>query len=69
MKGKWYLNPMNIFGIFMVLAYVAFGIYILCAADKFAIPSEAKTIFGIFLIIYGIFRAARIYTKNQNPES
>jgi hypothetical protein len=69
MGGKWNLNPLDIFGIFMVVIYIVAGLYIIFGRTFYYVPSEIRTIFGIFLILYGIFRGARIYINLKNPES
>jgi hypothetical protein len=69
MMGKWNFNVWNIFGLFMVLFYIAAGLYILITHTFDYVKSEVRTIFGIILILYGIFRGARIYVKLKNPES
>jgi hypothetical protein len=70
--GKWNFNVMNIFGLFMVVVYMALGLYILFAKTfraNYNIPSEMRIVFGSLLIIYGIYRFVRIYFKLKNPES
>jgi len=49
-----------VFGIFMVLVYVAVGL--LFIFDMFQIGNTAiSTICGILLIIYGVWRGYRLY--------
>ena len=69
MSGKWNLNPMNIFGLVMVALYIAGGLYLLISHAFDYVPSEMRIIFGILLLLYGVYRGARIFFKLKNPES
>jgi uncharacterized membrane protein HdeD (DUF308 family) len=56
------------FGLAMILLYIVAG-FILIFGNVFAYtPREFRVIFGIFFVLYGIFRFVRIYPKltNQN---
>jgi hypothetical protein len=69
MGSRWNFNPMNIFGLVMVALYIGCGIYLLISHAFDYIPSEMRIIFGILLLLYGIYRGARIFFKLKNPES
>jgi hypothetical protein len=72
MSRKFRFDFMMIFNVFMVLVYVGLGFYCLFYPDfnaKFGIPKEyggLNIIFGIFLIVYGVFRFVRVYPKLKN---
>jgi hypothetical protein len=69
MSGKWNFDVMNIFGLIMVVFYIAGGLYIILTNTFNYVPSEFRIILGAFLIIYGIFRFVRIFFKLKKPES
>ncbi|PIP54740.1 MAG: hypothetical protein COX07_03665 [Bacteroidetes bacterium CG23_combo_of_CG06-09_8_20_14_all_32_9] len=51
------------FGLFMVFIYVVVGAMFIFAQVFTYIPREFRVIFGIFFVIYGIFRFVKIYPK------
>ena len=67
--GKWNFNVWNIFGLLMVVFYIAAGIYFLTTHAFDYVQPQYRTILGIILILYGVFRGARTYVKLKNPES
>lgn len=53
-----------VFGIFMVLVYVAVGVLFLC--NVFDIINYGVSIaIGVLLCLYGVFRGYRLYRGNQ----
>jgi hypothetical protein len=68
MNGKWNFNAMNIFGLVMVVIYIAGGLYILFGNYFKNYTSEIRIIFGSFLLIYGIYRFVRVYFKLKKPD-
>jgi uncharacterized membrane protein YidH (DUF202 family) len=58
----------------MILVYVGLGLYCIFYPnfnERFGIPKEyggLNIIFGIFLIVYGIFRFVRVYPKITNKK-
>lgn len=72
MNTKFTYGFWTIFGFLMVLVYIGMGLYIIFFPDfnaKFGVPPEysgIKVFFGIFLIIYGIFRFFRLFFKIRN---
>jgi hypothetical protein len=52
------------FSLFMTLVYPAFGLYlILSSPQQLDLHPQVKLILGIVLILYGIFRFYRTYTR------
>jgi len=68
MDKRWNFNFMNIFSLFMVVVYIGLGIYILTTHQFDYIPSNYRYVFAAIMILYGIFRFVRVYTKIRNPE-
>ncbi len=56
------------FGVFMVFIYLMLGLCLIFAPILKYIDKEPKVIFGIFFVVYGIFRLIRIYPKIFHPE-
>jgi hypothetical protein len=58
------------FGYFMVLFYLSAGIMLLIPNVEIGFLNHiARMILGIALLIYGIFRAWRVYKINQNENA
>jgi prolipoprotein diacylglyceryltransferase len=51
------------FGLFMVLFYLVIGFLLIFAPVFTYIIKEPRVIFGIFFVLYGIFRFVRLYPK------
>jgi hypothetical protein len=52
------------FGIIMVVLYIIFGTTIIFKAEEMqGIPAPVALTFGVFLILYGIFRAYKLYRR------
>jgi hypothetical protein len=52
------------FGIVMVILYVFLGITIIFkAVDIGSIPQNYARVFGVMLILYGIFRGYKLYSR------
>jgi prepilin signal peptidase PulO-like enzyme (type II secretory pathway) len=61
---------MTIIGYAVAVLFVVFGLYILLAPQMVNVPKEFRTIFGVTVIGYGIFRSVIIYQKSkQRKES
>lgn len=56
---------MTMVGYAVALLFVAFGIYILFAPQMVNVPKEFRTIFGVTVIGYGVFRSVIIYYKTK----
>jgi len=56
------------FSYFVILLYFFLGIFILLSPRFQYLSTEIKTIFAIFLFLYGAFRLARIWTKSREKE-
>ncbi|MCK9616277.1 MAG: hypothetical protein M0R21_00400 [Lentimicrobiaceae bacterium] len=54
---------MQILGIVVVFLYLGIGTFLFFFAEKYNLPKNIKVIFGFFFIAYGLFRAARIWSK------
>lgn len=71
--------PMLILGLSMTLIYLFLGLYILWGYDRMPwmptefraailrIPEEFRNIFAGMLLVYGIYRAWRVYMDVKNP--
>ncbi|OIP03189.1 MAG: hypothetical protein AUJ97_04940 [Bacteroidetes bacterium CG2_30_32_10] len=44
------------------------GVYIFLAPSFDYLPKMARVIFGVFCILFGFYRLARLYAKNRNSE-
>ncbi len=64
-----FARAMFIFGCLMIGVYIFAGIYLIYSDKFWYIPETMRVIFGIFLIVYGIFRAVRVYYKNKYQQS
>jgi amino acid permease len=64
-KGN-YAGIMTIMGFIVAFLFLAFGIYILFSPKMINIPKEFRTIFGVVVIMYGLFRSVIIYQKSKN---
>jgi hypothetical protein len=61
---------MTIVGYVVAALFVVFGFYILFASQMINVPKEFRTIFGVTVIGYGLFRSVIIYQKSkQRKES
>jgi flagellar biosynthesis protein FliR len=64
-SSKMYDKVFAIFGTFMVFFYFALGLFIMFhpMLDKFSIDKPLRIVFGIPLIVYGIYRMLDSYEK------
>ncbi len=53
------------FSWFVITLYFVLGIYVLVSPRFSYLSKEVKTIFAIFLFLYGGFRIARLWSKNR----
>jgi NADH:ubiquinone oxidoreductase subunit 6 (subunit J) len=51
------------FGAVMILVYIGAGIALIFFPVMLYAPEEFKTIFGIFFVVYGLFRLVRVIPK------
>lgn len=58
-------NIMTIIGFIVAALFVAFGLYIIFAPQMNGIPKEFRTIFGVTVIGYGLFRSVIMYQKSK----
>jgi prepilin signal peptidase PulO-like enzyme (type II secretory pathway) len=56
---------MTIMGFTVAALFLAFGLYILFSRQMANVPKEFRTIFGIIVISYGLFRSVIIYQKSR----
>jgi hypothetical protein len=56
---------MTIMGFAVAALFLAFGLYILFSRQMANVPKEFRTIFGIIVISYGLFRSVIIYQKSR----
>jgi len=56
---------MTIVGYAVAALFVVFGIYILFSPQMVNVPSEFRTIFGVTVIGYGLFRSVIIFQKSK----
>lgn len=58
-------NLMTIIGIVVAGLFLLFGLYVIFAPQMNYVPKEFRTIFGVVVIGYGLFRAVIIYQKSK----
>jgi hypothetical protein len=58
----------DIFSILVILMYLAAGGYIMFHPGLRYIPQTIRVIFGIFLVLYGLYRLARVIYKDTDRE-
>jgi prepilin signal peptidase PulO-like enzyme (type II secretory pathway) len=56
---------MTIMGFAVAALFLAFGLYILFSRQMANVPKEFRTIFGIIVVSYGLFRSVIIYQKSK----
>lgn len=56
------------FSYFVILLYFSLGVFIFVSPRFQYLTTEIKTIFAVFLFLYGGFRLARIWTKNREKD-
>lgn len=61
--GKMYDKVFAIFGVFMVFFYIGLGVFIIFHPLLDHLDKALRLIFGITLIIYGIYRIMYSYEK------
>jgi hypothetical protein len=70
-KVPFFTNQaLKYFGFFMVVFYIILGLLFVFSSEFFPeLNRIAKLIFGVILVIYGIFRAYRAIKslKHENP--
>ena len=64
-KKKLFPDIMTIMGFTVAALFLAFGLYILFSPQMDNVPKEFRTIFGIIVISYGLFRTVIIYQKSK----
>jgi len=58
-------DVMTIIGIVVAGLFLLFGLYVLYSDKMNYVPKEFRTIFGVVVIGYGLFRAVIIYQKSK----
>jgi hypothetical protein len=58
-------NFMTILGLVVAGLFLMFGLYVIFSKSMSYVPKEFRTIFGIVVIGYGLFRAVIIYQKSK----
>jgi hypothetical protein len=62
-------NVMKYMGLVMAVLYLTLGVIVLNGSNRlFNLPRSYALIFGITLILYGLFRGYRIYQKHFRRE-
>jgi hypothetical protein len=62
-------NLLNYFGLLMVFVYLAAGITLLLPVVQITFLNfSSRLILGIALIVYGVFRAWRMFKTTKNEE-
>jgi hypothetical protein len=64
-KKNSFPDIMTIMGFAVAALFLAFGLYILFSRQMANVPKEFRTIFGIIVISYGLFRSVIIYQKSK----
>jgi hypothetical protein len=64
-KKDLFPNVMALVGFSVAALFVAFGVYVLFAPQMMNVPKEFRTIFGVVVIGYGLFRGVIIYQKHK----
>jgi hypothetical protein len=64
-KKNSFPDIMTIMGFAVAALFLAFGLYILFSRQMAYVPKEFRTIFGIIVISYGLFRSVIIYQKSK----
>lgn len=68
-KGNWSLAKFMIyFGFVMVAIYIGLGVVLMFFPVFDYIPKNMRVIFGIFFLMYGLLRLARIVQKFKNRD-
>jgi len=52
----------------VIALWIVLGLYIIIGPAFSYLPESARIIFGIFCILFGLYRLARLYSKNRNRE-
>lgn len=58
-------DMMTIVGYAVAALFLVFGLYMIFAPQLANIPKEFRTIFGVVVIGYGLFRSVIIYQKSK----
>lgn len=67
--GKSFLSKfLFYFGVAMIAVYFIMGIAFIFFPVFAHIPKNVKIVFGIFFIVYGFFRLARLYLKIKDQK-
>jgi hypothetical protein len=59
---------MTVVGFSVAALFVVFGMYVMFAPQMANVPKEFRTIFGVVVIGYGLFRAVIIYQKSRQTK-
>ena len=60
---------MGVFGYAVSVLFVVLGFYLIFAASLDHIPEEMRTILGVVLVTYGIFRSVLTYQKQREARN
>lgn len=52
----------------VIALWFILGIYIIVAPAFKYLPKEVRVIFGIFCILFGCYRLARLFSKKRNED-
>lgn len=60
-------KPIYYFGMMMAVVYIIVGLFFLIMGGKYTttMPSWFHVLFGILLIVYGIFRLTRLWQNSK----
>jgi len=69
MKKNFLPDVMSIFGIIVAALFIILGLYLIFSSGFNNIPKETRTILGVVVMIYGVFRSVTIFqNRNKNEE-
>lgn len=59
-------KAMLILGLTMILFFIGFGLWILTNPSALPdLPAQYRTIFGVIILIYGLYRGWRLYADHS----
>ena len=64
-KKDLFPSVMTLVGFSIAALFVVFGLYVMFAPQMMNVPKEFRTIFGVVIIGYGLFRGVIIYQKHK----
>ena len=65
---SWLVRFMFYFGFVMAAIYIGLGIILLFIPVFLYIPKNIRIVFGLFFLMYGLFRLVRITQKSKKSD-